>query len=177
VAAAAAAAAPAPFGAVSRWFGGLARIQTRMTNLNHETKSGLKAFSQQTLGKLLVSDLMEGNLAQFCQTEGIGMVPTDAFADGTRTFRWFVDRIGSPIVAALLMLAYAVAVKRQPKWLDHPPSKLEPERLDSAFSEAALRDLDSALRQSVPGDFYRAGSGLLDDGKQSVGQLIERIVG
>jgi hypothetical protein len=172
-----AAAAPAPFGAVSRWFDGLARIRTRMTDLNHDTEPGLPGFSRQTLGKLLVSDLMQGNLAQFCQTEGIGMVPTDAFADGTKTFRWFVDRIRSPITAALLMLAYAVAVKRQPKWLDHPPSKLEPERLDSAFSQAALRDLDAALRQSVPGDFYPAGGGLLADGKQSVGELIERIVG
>ncbi len=171
------AAAAAPPSAVSRWFGGLAKIQTMARNLNHETEAGLKAFSQQTLGKLLVSDLMEGNVAQFCQNEGIGMVPTDAFSDGTKTFRWFVDRIRSPIEAALLMLAYAVAVKRQPKWLDGPPSKLAPERLDSVFSEVALRDLDAVLRQAVPGDFYPADGSLLDDGKQSVGQLIESIVG
>ncbi len=163
-------------GPAGRWFSGLSKIRGRMADLNHNTDPDLKVFSKQTLGELAVSDLIQGNLAQFCQNEQIGMVPTDAFADGTKTFRWLVDRIRLPIETGLLKLMYGVAVKSQSKLLDALATAILPQRLDAVFPGEARTDLDAALRLAVPATFYPPGGSLLQNGRQSVADLIARIM-
>jgi hypothetical protein len=166
---------------VSQWFENLRAIQGRMADLNHETnKDDLYAFSKQTLA-LLVSDLHQQNLCSFCQTSKIGFCRKDTFIDNTRTFRWFLDEIATPIHEIMVATAFAIARERfVPPYTGMLIKKFRLEKVASVCVGPANQTmLTSLLFADVPSLFYAAKPDLvaqaLRDG-WTFDQLCEEIV-
>ena len=93
---------------ISQWFANLSAIQSRVKQLNNETADDLYAFSHQRLA-LVKEDLQHQNLCQFCQQQTIGVCRADTFDDLTKTFRWFLDEISTPIAEILVWTCFAIA--------------------------------------------------------------------
>src|SRR4051812_48952156 len=119
------------------WFDNLGKIRGEMSNLNHLTETSLKKFSKQKQGDLLLSDLIKGNLAQFCSRELALMVPDAAF-EPTKTFIQFLNRISFSIEEAILTLFYRVAVRFNPALLDKPRSEVAKMTMQEVYGPGPL---------------------------------------
>jgi hypothetical protein len=93
---------------VSQWFDNLAKVQSRVKELDNQTEDDLYAFSHQKL-ELIQQEHRRENVCQFCQVRGIGNCRPNTFADVTNTFRWFLDAISNPIDALLAVAAFNIA--------------------------------------------------------------------
>jgi hypothetical protein len=143
---------------VSQWFENLRAIQGRMTDLNHQTNGNdLYLFSKQTLA-LLVSDLHQQNLCSFCQMQKIGFCRAHTFDDDSKTFRWFLDEIATPIHEILVATAFAIARERfVPPYTGMLIKKFRLEKVvDVCVGVANQTMLTSLLFVDVPSLFYAA---------------------
>lgn len=167
---------------VSVWFNNLKSIQSRMKELTHLTKYNLKEFSKQKLKELLTKNDMKENLAQYCQMQKIGLVPSAAYKDMDKTFLWFLDRISYSSEASLLILFYSVAVRFNPDLLNISAFQFKDKTIDEAFGDEALDNneakqaLDQLLEECVPGVFYPPAGGPLTTPTLTVQDAIAEIL-
>jgi hypothetical protein len=163
------------------WFENLVKIQGEMRNLNHLTETNIKDFSKQKQGDLLLSELIKGNLSQFCFRELGLMVPTAAF-EPTKTFVQFLNRISFSIEEAILTLFYRVAVRFNPILLDKPRSVVAKMPMKDVYGSEPLnlspskRELHSLLMINIPGDFYPISGEFLKDPDNKLVDVIKRII-
>jgi hypothetical protein len=163
------------------WFDNLSRIQREMRNLNHLTETGLKRFSKQKQGDLLVSELIKGNLSQFCFQELGLMVPDAAFV-ATRNFRTFLNRISFSIEETLVTLFYRVAVKFRPALLNNLPSEVAAMTIEEVYGSGpislnqAKQELHGLLITNTPRDFYPASGELLEHPETKLRDVIQQLL-
>ena len=168
-------------GEVALWFENLRAIQGRMADLTHLTnRDDLYAFSKQTL-TLLASDLHRENLCSFCQTEKIGFCRKDTFDDDTRTFRWFLDHIATPIHEILIATCFAIARERfVPPYTGMLIKKFRLEQVSTVCVGPANQTmLTSLLFAEVPSLFFAAKPDLVAQAVRdgwTFDQLCEEIV-
>ena len=166
-----------------RWFINLKKLQACVKNLNHLTADSLKQFSKQTLGSLITSDIMKGNLGLCCQNKGIGLVPDSAFADMTKNFFWFLETVGLiPIVTSLRLQIYSIAVKHKPDLINNTVAQVMQMSLDEVFGASPLssnigkKELDFRLNETTPDDFYPTDGSLLNNGSKKLTNLVKEII-
>jgi hypothetical protein len=140
---------------VGQWFENFRAVQGRMAELTHLTEKDLYAFSQQTLA-LLTSDLQRQNLCSFCQTERIGFCRKDTWDDDTKTFRWFLDHVATPIQEILVGTCFAIARERfVPPYTGLLVKKFRLEQVSNiCVGPANQAMLTSLLFEEVPSAFY-----------------------
>jgi hypothetical protein len=166
-----------------RWFINLKKLQDCMKNLNHLTDDRLKEFSKQTLGSLITSNLIKGNLSVCCQNKGIGLVPDSVFADMDKNFFFFLETIGLiPIETSLRFQIYAIAVKQKPDLINNSVAQVMRMTLDEVFGNTPLnsnigkKELDLTLNQITPDEFYPADGSFLNDGSIKLTNLVKKII-
>ncbi len=166
-----------------RWFSNLEKLQGCMKNLNHLTATSFKQFSKQTLGSLLSSDTMKGQLGLCCQNKGIGLVPNSALTDMTKNFLSFLDVVGFIVIeTALRFQIYAIAVKHKPELINNSVAQVMNMSIDTVFGNAPLssnigkKDLDLDLNQTTPDDFYPTDGSFLNDSSRKLSALVKQII-
>jgi hypothetical protein len=165
-----------------RWFINLEKLQGCVMDLNHLTASDLKQFSKQTLGSLITSDLMKGQLGLCCQNKGIGIVPNGVFGDMTKNFFFFLETVSNiSLKASLRSQILSVAVKHKPELITKPSSTVMKMSLDDVFGNQPLnsnigkKELDLLLNQITPDEFYPTDGSLFSNGSKSLNTLVNKI--
>ncbi len=167
---------------VGVWFTNLKKIQGMMAQLNHLTRDNCKEFSKQTLGELLTSEDMKGNLNQYCQEQNIGLVPDDAYTDMTKTFFWFLNRISISVQETTLQLFYDVAVKYKPDLLQLSPEVVATMTIGEVYGQEPLdssnakQELNRLLKDNIPSEFYSTKGAPLVLASRTVQQAINQIL-
>lgn len=170
-----------PTGEVALWFENLRAIQTRMTDLTHLTnRDDLYSFSQQPL-TLLASDLHKQNLCSFCQMQKIGFCRKETFSDTSKTFRWFLDHIATPIGEILVATSFAITRDRfVPPYTGMLIKEFRLEQVPKiCVGQANQTILSSLLFAEIPREFYAAKPDLIAQALQNnwtFDQLSEEIV-
>jgi hypothetical protein len=168
--------------AADEWFDDLRKIQSRMKQLNNATKDNLKEFSQQKLKDLLITDIIKGNLNQYCQEEEIGIVPDEAYSDMNKNFFWFLYRISYSIEESILSLFYQVAVKCKQDLMKLSPPQITDKTIDDVYGKepfsvsSVKQKLDKFLQANIPEEFYPQNGELLKDGSQTIQKVINQIL-
>src|SRR5262245_95054 len=170
----------APSEPVKLWFFNLKRIQDKMKDLNHLTEGDLKEFAKQKPSDLLTSGLLQNSLAQFCQSERIGLVFDNAFNESA--FLGFLKFISFSIEEAILRLLYRVAVQFRPDLLNLKPSQLAQKTMKEIYgsgpleSNIVLRELDELLRMNIPATFYPLDGAPIDNDDRKIKDAIHQIL-
>ncbi|HEX2207946.1 MAG TPA: hypothetical protein VHG93_09725 [Longimicrobium sp.] len=157
-----------------------------MAEISHLTHTNAKEFSKQKMGDVLLPDapgfdLRVGNLKLHCQ-QALGLLVPDSAIEAGNTFLAFMGAITVPAEKRLLALFHCISEKLGPGGIPTTPNDaFAALSLSKAFgagafgSNAALRALDAALRESVSPAFY-SDPAAISDPQRSVKDAMRKIL-